>query len=520
MGLGLVDRAIALISPRAALKRVTARAALMQFTAANARSYDAARPGSRATWGWFAGPTSANAELFGSLQTLRDRSRDLVRNNGHAAKAIRVLTNNVVGTGLTAQARTPDKLTNEKIDRLWLSFCEECDFAGQLNFDGLQRLAIRCMLEGAETVVRLVPVKGRKTAVPLELQLLEGDYIDHRRTAKSASGGVYQGIEFDAEGRRSGYWLFKEHPGEIAYFNNYQSERIPASSILHLYEILRIGQIRGVPWLVPGMVKARELDTYDEAELVRKRIEACVAAIVMGVDDENEASITGTAGGAVSGPTVRDAAGRTVEEFTPGLIAIARGTKDIKFTAPAQNGSYPEYKRTQLQSLSAAWDMTYELLSGDLSRVNYSSIKAGINEFRRSVEVLQWLTFIPMFMTPIWRAFIDHAVLVGRLPAKTSYDVEFSTPKFEAVDPLKETEADIAAVRALMLSPQEALKRRGFDPDQIFDDSLAWHQKLVAAKVSSDADPTLSPKAGAAQPASSSSSSAADAGSADAQPSQ
>ena len=483
-----IERAIAAVAPRRAASRAAARVATKFLW----RQYDAARA-SRPTWGWLAGSTSANAEIYGGLLTLRNRARDLVRNNPHAAKALRVLTNNSVGTGIDAQARTPDAQLNAKIDALWKRFMAECDFGGQLDLGGIQRLAVRAMLEGGETICRLRPDPDRRLAVPLTLQLLEGDYLDHRRNGETETGRLHQGVEFDRNGKRAAYYLFREHPGDAPFAipQSYASDRIPAAAVIHLYEVLRIGQIRGVPWFTPGMVKARELDTYEEAELVRKRIEACVAAIVMGADDEEEQKIA---------PTVTDAAGNQVEQFEPGLIAYARGTKDIRFTAPAQNGSYSQYKRSQLMTIAAAWDMTYELLSGDLSQTNYSSIKAGLNEFRRSVEVLQWLTFVPMFLGPVWRAFIDFAVLAGKLPQATPYDVEFTTPKFESVDPVKDTAGDIAAVRALLMAPQEAIRRRGYDPSRVLADAKAWHEALEAAAIVSDADAAQTAKPGAATP--------------------
>ena len=69
------------------------------------RWYDASRT-NRDTWGWMAGSTSANAEVYGGFVNLRNRSRDLVRNNVYAAKALRVLADNAIGAGITAVART------------------------------------------------------------------------------------------------------------------------------------------------------------------------------------------------------------------------------------------------------------------------------------------------------------------------------------------------------------------------------------------------------------------------------
>ncbi len=492
--MGIYDSFAALFSAKAAAKRDMARVASLVANGVRKelllRGYDAART-TRATWSWLAGSTSANAEVYAGLLTLRNRTRDLVRNNPHAAKAVRVIVNNAVGTGITAIARTPDKALNAKINQAFRVFVEECDFAGQHDLYGLQRMAMRGMIEGGETVTRLRTVKPTsKFSVPLQLQLLEGDYIDHRKNERLDGGHIAQGIQFDEDGKRTAYWLFKEHPGEMPFVipQSYVSAPVPASQCLHLYEMLRIGQIRGVPWLTPGVMKSRELDTYEEAELVRKRIEACVAAIVVGADDESQEGIA---------PQVVDGSGNKVEQFEPGLIAIARGSKDVRFTQPAANGMYHEYKRSQLQSLAAGWDMTYELLSGDLSRVNYSSIQAGVNEFRRSMEVLQWLTFIPMEARPIWRAFIDRGIAVGLFPENCPYDHEFTAPQFEPVDKVKENEGDIAAVRALLMPPQEAIRRRGYDPEQVMADTKAWHDALLKNKLASDADAGLVGKAGA-----------------------
>ena len=51
--------------------------------------------------------------------------------------------------------------------------------------------------------------------------------------------------------------------------------------------------------------------------------------------------------------------------------------------------------RLQLHAIAAGVGLTYELLTGDLSQVNYSSIRAGLIEFRRRMEALQWQLLRP-----------------------------------------------------------------------------------------------------------------------------
>lgn len=95
-----------------------------------------------------------------------------------------------------------------------------------------------------------------------------------------------QGIEFDPVGKRRAYWLHAKHPGDAygALQNGLQSRPVPATEIAHVYEKQRT-QARGVPWGAPVIRSLRDLDDYKVAELVRKKTEACVTAIVFGDDD-------------------------------------------------------------------------------------------------------------------------------------------------------------------------------------------------------------------------------------------
>ena len=69
------------------------------------RMYEGARV-SRLTSDWVTGGTSADAEIKGSLQRLRNRSRQLVRDNDYARQAIRAVRNNVIGTGIRDRKST------------------------------------------------------------------------------------------------------------------------------------------------------------------------------------------------------------------------------------------------------------------------------------------------------------------------------------------------------------------------------------------------------------------------------
>ena len=176
----------------------------------------------------------------------------------------------------------------------------------------------------------------------------------------------------------------------------------------------------------------------------------------------------------------------------------ARGGKDIRFNQPSATGGYGEYKRASLHTISAGFRVPYELLTGDLSQVNYSSIRAGLVEFRRMIDAVQWQLFIPMLCTPVWRWFTEAAWAAGQIPTP-DVPVEWSPPKFEAVDPQKDAMANLLAIRSGTMTLAEVIARQGRNPDAVLAEIAATNAKLDALGLVLDSDPRRVTKTGSAQ---------------------
>ena len=67
---------------------------------------------------------------------------------------------------------------------------------------------------------------------------------------------------------------------------------MPAGAVAHLFERQRV-QSRGVPWGAPAMRALRDLDDWQNAELVRKKTEACLVGIVFGADEDQQSIAPG-----------------------------------------------------------------------------------------------------------------------------------------------------------------------------------------------------------------------------------
>ena len=491
------DAALGLFSPRAALDRAKARAALRAF----ARAYDGAAQG-RNTDGWRTASTSGDAEIAAAGPRLRDRSRDLTRNNPYAARAVSAWVSNLIGEGITPRPNTGDDTLNAAITAVFSEWSDRCDADGQLDFYGFTALAVREMVEGGEGLVRR---RYRRDSdglpIPMQVQLLEADFLDSSKTGPLANGNTaIQGVEFDLRGRRTAYWLWSDHPGNsfVGYGTRLLSSAVPASEILHLYEKQRT-VVRGVPWSAPVIRRLRDLDDYQFAEGVRKKIESSMVGVVIGDDDEDGINTDpGTPG---AGPRVVDGNNNRLERFMPGMFAYLRGGKDIKFNQPAVIAGFAEYEKTALRAIAAGWRLPYELLTGDLSDVNFSSARVGIMEFRRLVRQMQQQLLIPLLLDPLWRWFCEAAWLAGKIPVPF-VPVEWSPPDFDWINPVQDVQADLLAVRAGFRSVPEIITESGRDPDKVLAEIRSWNAKIDAVDppLILDSDPRNVSKAGLIQP--------------------
>lgn len=461
--MNLIDNVVSIFSPSAGLKRARARAALNVV-----RSFDGAKTGRR-TDGWTTGGTSANAEISPALSQLRNRSRDLMRNNPHAVKAINSIVANTVGTGITV------KLSDGQ--EVWNKWINECDADGQLDFYGIQSLVNRTTEESGECFVRFrYRLISDNLSVPLQLQVLEPDYLDNLKTETLKKGGwIQNGIEYDALGIRAAYWMYTQHPGENSpILNNLVSQRVLAADVLHIYHKKRPGQARGVPRLAPVMLKMRDLDDYEEAELVRKGIEACFAAFVTGADEENRLGPVATE----SAPGSK----REIETMSAGMVHYLQPGETVSFGTPSTTQGYNDYIRTQLHTIAAGAGVTYQQMTGDLSSTSYASGRTGALEFRRNIDMDRWLVYIPMLCVPIMRAWANQAYLAKKIKS-ANVTGEWTPPRWDWVDPVKDITGELLEMASGLKPWGRAVRERGYDPDENIKEIAAEQEKFKKANI-------------------------------------
>lgn len=476
-GLNFIERSIALVSPKLAFKRAGYRN-MLNISIEQERKYDAAKKGRR-TNGWESTSNSANTEIQQAQNFLRGRSRDLVRNNPYGKKTLRVISNNTIGSGIRVSFKpTGNKAADKKVKQLWADWAEKkkCDFNEQLNFYGLQKVAIRCIVESGEVLVRRRRVKG---VVPIELQVIEPDLLDTgRNTTMLESGGyIMSGIEFDSQGKRVAYWLFDQHPGESVFISiNIVSKRVPAEDVAHAYVIERPGQIRGVPFMVAAMMRMRDFDEYEDAQLIRQKIAACYAAFVRDFDGKVE-TISGNK---------KNKEGDVTERIEPGMISYLPAGKDITFASPPGAENYESYSKQIKQGIAAGNGITYESMTGDYSQVNFSSGRMGWLEMAKDVEDWQLNLMIPMFCETIFGWFTD-AMKMTNVISK-DIPVSWTTPRREMLDPVKEANALVKLIRAGLKPMPEAIREMGNEPEDVVRMLKEWQDIVDKNELTLDTD--------------------------------
>lgn len=451
--LNWLDRARSFFSAEAEL-RITRARAMSEMV----RKYEAASR-TRRTQGWNAHATSANSEIIGALSLLRARSSDLVRNNPYAAKAITAIADNVVGTGIIPQAKGRTKSLTAQAEALAVDHLDTTaiDADGLHNLYGLEGLAMRTIAERGSVLIRRRrrrPTDG--LPLPFQIQVLDSDFLDHSKNAALKDGGyIVGGVEFDPIGRRRAYWLFDQHPGDSwssLAMARMTSRAVPASEVLHIYRVDRPGQVDGVPWGTPCLIRLRDFDEYQDAQLLRQKIAAMFSAFVYDGEFGLQAPV----------PNGEADDNALVDKMEPGMIELLPNGKRVEFANPPQVTGFVDVSNVSLHAIAAGYGVTYEELTGDLRGVNFSSGRMGWLAFHRSVNVWRQQMLIPRMLVGIWQWFNEAAM--ASLKLNEPVRAVWTPPKREMIDPTKEVPAARDEIRAGLKTLSAAIRERGEDP--------------------------------------------------------
>lgn len=414
--------------------------------------------------GWNPPLENINALVSSGGPRLLARSRELVVTNGYAANACEAFAANLVGDGIKPSSLITEAALRDQVQKLWLAWTDEADADGLTDFYGLQAMIAREMFAAGECFVRLRPRRAEdRLLVPLQLQLLQSEMLPFEKTETDPNGNSIRcGIEFDLIGRRVAYHFHRRHPGDSTdqRIAVHETVRVPSDEVLHIYRPIDAGQIRGLPHIAPAMVRLFLLDQYDDAELDRKKTAAMFAGFITKTAPEDPMMGEGEA----------DLDGVAIASLEPGTMQVLLPGEDVKFSSPADvGGGYEAFQYRTLLAVSASLGLPYHLVTGDVRQANYSSLRAELVEFRRRIGQLQHGIVAHQLCRPVWRRWLETAVLSGALDANpaTVRPVQWIPPRWDWVDPLKDIQAQVLAMEAGLTSRRKVVEATGYDIEEV-----------------------------------------------------
>ncbi|UTO27838.1 phage portal protein [Bartonella harrusi] len=377
--------------------------------------------------------------------TITARSRWLYDNESLYGSATEEWVSAAVSDGIKPYPRIEGfQEEKKKLLDLWWQWVDEADYDEDASFYGLQATIAREVFLTGECFVRLhyVDLYGR-SGVPLQLQIYPTEMLDLTYNGPAEIKGNYirMGIEFDASGKRVAYHFWEYHPYDDcpanSAFKSQERVRIPARMVLHIKERRIAGQLRGSPKITRSMTKIFQLESYDDAELDRKRTAALFAAFISR-NPPNDAKLLDNR----NEKDVEEESELPVIE--PGGSFYLGENREIKFSNPVEvGGSYEAF------------------------------------QFNRIV----------------WERFVEMAVLAGcvKLPGWEENPLpwlqcESFAPPLEMIDPNKDISAEKEEIRAGLKTRRMALAERGFDIDSIHAELEEEHTDARARGLSFDTD--------------------------------
>ncbi|MEE4417304.1 phage portal protein [Klebsiella pneumoniae] len=509
------------------------------------------------TWGagypspYFGG--APGAEISQERAVVSAVSRDLVTTNSTVATLSENLPTQAIGNGLTLSAK-PDhdalgisledaRDLAHRIERAWVAWVNnplECDASGRHPLNQLVTAAYRSYLLTGEVVAAIDWKRSRFAQTATKLRLLDSRQIDQSRTQITDNGSAVNGIGFDKDGRVVGYWIIPYVLGQV----NYQPMPvfIPAYTpwgrprIVHLFDLLVPGQIRGLSPLIAALTPAQNKGVLREYTTAQAFVQTMFAATV---ESDLPSALKGLDSGrsgrewdghypkiTYEGPLPSTPESGSPEEWlqghkvyydekgislNPGQVNHLMPGDEFKLhRSEAPNSTYDPFDKSLQREAAKAAGASYEDVSGDYSQTSFSAsrlaldLPSRINDRRREA--------IPVRLyRAVYRCWLEEQIESGalKLPpnapafgkAVDAYTQSMWRGKGKAVaDPYKQAQADALELVTGLSTYEEKLGERGLDLEDVIAQRKAERELFEQAGLTYPTPQSMAASQGDAAP--------------------
>lgn len=456
---------------------------------------------------------SADGEILPDRTKIASRSRSMVRNNGWAAGFVSKEVDAVIGSRFRPMPKpdfgalglSPEWAVEFKrqIQSNWRAYAED-----PLNMADMSRSQSVAQMFGMSYRTYVIEGDGlgeigwrTDRRIHTCLRVIDPDLMSNPMDAPDTQY-LRGGVDMDDDGAAWQYHFRQAHENTLYPTSaTYEWLAIPREEtwgrprVLHHFDKMRDGQTRGVSRLAPILESLQMEDHYGRMELQAAILNAALALFVRSPMDTNTMVDALEDTSSANGVKAYEAAradfhgqgdgimfgGARIPHLFPG-----EEIESVSATRPASQ--FGDFESAVLRRVSSGLDISYEQLSSDWSKTNYSSARAALIEVWRGFTSKRQ-SFAQGFCQPFYLAWLEEQIVEGhiKLPpgAPDFYDAwphytraKWVGPGKGFVDPVKEvTAAALRVQTGLSTMEDEAAELTGSDHDE----NLAQIRMEIAA---------------------------------------
>lgn len=461
--------------------------------------------------GWYPQDWSADGELLnGELETLRARTKDLIRNHGLASGAVQIHLDNIIGPNLRLASKpdhrrlgiSPEAAAEwaRMVEARFREWADDhgcyVDAARRHNFAGLLAMGYRSYLTAFEllsTIEWLPDRPGAKYATAIQA-------VDPARLSnpRGRMNGEFlrEGVELGDMGEPVAYWIASRLIHDvIGNWKPQEWRRVPRETpwgrqmVVHVFDGDMPGQNRGKTGVVSVISKLKMLEKFEQVSLQAAILNAMYAAVIESPFDWQ------TVGASLGQKNERARSVDPLESYMGSRAAFHKegyiryngvkiphlypGEKFELKAAEHPNAAFSAFEEGVLRHIAGGFNLTYEQLSRDYSKTNYSSARAAMLEAWRFFTGRRH-SIAGKAATAYYAAWLEEAIDKGEVPlpdggpdfydARAAYTrCKWIGPGRGHIDPLKEENATTIALKNKTTTLEDECAERGRDWEEVLE---------------------------------------------------
>lgn len=406
----LLDRALLAIAPEWGARRIAVR---RQFDASEkhfARALESSESTRYREGKWLGSRLSADAFLEEDLETTRQNSRELYRND-FVGGAIDSRVEHAVGTGFTVQSKirakegiiteSQAKSLNEQLEEVYEQVEPTACRTRKKSLWQKICLACRTVDADGECFVVFSDISTPTAPIPLCVEVIDADRVE-TPSEMCMDPSVRMGIKYGKNKEIVGYYVRDSHPNDNKEFS-LEYKLIPAWRVQHIFVEWFAGQSRGLPWMTRALNRAKDGKDLTEAGIIGAQVEACFAGFI-----KSKANPVAKAMGAATSSEST----RRIQDVRPGSINYIGEHEEIAFSTPNKANAVGTLQEYNNRTIAASLNWPYEMLMKDWRGVSFAGGRIILNGARISTKVRQKL-IIESMLRPFWHRLVEESVIVG-----------------------------------------------------------------------------------------------------------